>query len=108
MLLFTHILVQAAEVDHLRCEYLVNPIGVDAISPRLSWQISSLKRGDMQRAFQIMVSSTSENLANNNGDMWNTGKTELGQSVQMEYRGKTLHPNSKYYWKVILPFAVNV
>ncbi len=100
ILLFSHTLAQAAEVDHLRCEYLVNPIGVDAISPRLSWQISSSKRGDMQRAFQIMVSSTSENLANNSGDMWNTGRLDLGQSVQLEYKGKPLHSNSKYYWKV--------
>jgi hypothetical protein len=31
--------LQAAEVQHLRCEYLVNPLGIDALKPRLSWEI---------------------------------------------------------------------
>ena len=27
------------QVDHLRCEYLGNPLGLDVIKPRLSWVI---------------------------------------------------------------------
>ena len=30
---------QAADVTHLRCEYLVNPLGIDVLKPRLSWKI---------------------------------------------------------------------
>ena len=28
-------------VTRLRCEYLVNPLGIDAIEPRLSWTLES-------------------------------------------------------------------
>ncbi|NLH15621.1 MAG: hypothetical protein GX455_03475, partial [Phycisphaerae bacterium] len=27
----------ALEVEYLRCEYRVNPLGIDAAAPRLSW-----------------------------------------------------------------------
>ena len=32
-----------ADVGQLRCEYLVNPIGVDAVQPRLSWTLPDTK-----------------------------------------------------------------
>jgi alpha-L-rhamnosidase len=45
-------LAYAAEVKNLRCEYQVNPIGIDVTSPRLSWNILSSDRGDYQQACQ--------------------------------------------------------
>ena len=92
--------LHAAEVKNLRVEYMVNPIGVDATSPRLSWVIKSAKRGDLQQSFQIIVSSTTENLATDKGDLWNTGKMVSDQSVQVTYRGKSLQSGTKYFWKV--------
>ena len=92
--------LHAGEVKNLRVEYLVNPIGVDATSPRLSWVIKSAKRGDLQQSFQIIVSSTTENLATDKGDLWNTGKMVSDQSVQVTYRGKSLQSGTKYFWKV--------
>ncbi len=93
-------LLRAANVENLRCEYLSNPLGVDVSSPRLSWMISSSLRGDLQKAYQVVVSSSRELLAKDEGDMWNTGKVESDQSIQVEYNGKSLHAGSSYFWKV--------
>jgi hypothetical protein len=31
------VMVQAAQIGELRCEYLKDPPGVDVVKPRLSW-----------------------------------------------------------------------
>ncbi len=52
---------QAADVTNPRCEYLVNPLGIDVGKPRLSWVIEDLKsatRGEKQTAYQILVASS--------------------------------------------------
>ena len=44
----------------LRCEGLVNPLGIDTVQPRLSWRLESVKpndRGQRQTAYQIRVAS---------------------------------------------------
>jgi alpha-L-rhamnosidase len=100
LLILSSLCAIAAEVENLRCEYLVNPLGVDAMSPRLSWVIVSSKRGDYQRACQILVSSTPALLAKDKGDVWNTGKLESDNSIQVLYRGRPLQSGTAYYWKV--------
>ena len=92
--------LQAAEVENLRCEYLVNPSGVDVTEPRLSWSMVSEKRSDLQQACQILVASSPEILAGNKGDFWNTGRWETDMSIQLKYQGKVLLAGRKYYWKV--------
>ncbi len=94
VLVLNGFLLRAAEVENLRCEYLSNPLGVDVSSPRLSWMIVSSVRGDLQKAYQVVVSSSRELLAKDEGDMWNTGKVESDQSIQVEYNGKVLHSGS--------------
>ena len=32
-------------VTRLRCEYLVDPLGLDETSPRLSWELATDRRG---------------------------------------------------------------
>jgi alpha-L-rhamnosidase len=98
--LLAGLFLRAADVENLRCEYMVNPLGVDKATPRLSWKIVSSMRGDLQKAYQVVVSSSRELLAKDDGDMWNTGKVESDRSVQLEYNGKVLHAGSIYFWKV--------
>ena len=33
-----------ATVEHLRCEYRVDPLGIDVAAPRLSWQMRDTRR----------------------------------------------------------------
>ena len=100
LFLLTGLFLRAADVENLRCEYMANPLGVDRATPRLSWMIVSSVRGDLQKAYQVVVSSSRELLTKDEGDMWNTGKVESDQSVQVEYNGKVLHSGSAYFWKV--------
>jgi alpha-L-rhamnosidase len=60
-------------VSNLRCEMLVNPQGIDVKQPRLSWQLQSNLRNVVQTSYQILVSSTPQNLQQNKGDVWNSG-----------------------------------
>ncbi len=88
------------QVTNLRCEYLINPIGVDTPAPRFSWNLEHRERGQMQTAYQILVASRREFLTNDTGDIWDSGKVESDQSVNISYAGSTLTSRSLCYWKV--------
>ncbi|MEM3147197.1 MAG: hypothetical protein QXY94_06570, partial [Archaeoglobaceae archaeon] len=80
------------KVTNLRCEYQVNPIGVDVLQPRLSWVVEATdptERGQRQTAYQIIVASTRENLDKNIGDLWDTGKVN-SDATMVIYAGKSL------------------
>ena len=51
------------EVTDLRCESLEEPLGLDVSKPRLNWRIESPRRGQRQSAYQVLVASTAELLA---------------------------------------------
>jgi alpha-L-rhamnosidase len=85
----------------LRCEYLVNPIGIDELEPRLSWIDVSSRRGAMQTAYQIEVASTPQALADGKADLWDSGKVESADSTQIEYKGKPLSAGQGAFWKVV-------
>ena len=55
-----------------RCEYVENPLGVDMPNPRLFWKLDSGERGQFQTAYQILVASTVEALAKDQGDLWDS------------------------------------
>jgi len=104
--MLTHIPVApAAEVVNPRCEYLADPLGIDATKPRLSWVIEEKdqapnSRGLAQSAYQILVASTPELLAKDQGDLWDSGKVASDRSAQIEYAGKPLASRQQCYWKV--------
>ena len=83
----------------LRCEYLVNPLGIHETAPRFSWRLNSAKRGERQTAYRVLVASTPEHLAKQQGDLWDTGKVASDQSAQVEYAGKPLPSRMRCYWK---------
>ena len=85
---------------HLRCEYLVNPLGIDQASPRLSWQSNNSERNWKQTAYEILVASAPERLSAGNADVWDSGRNSSGESVDMAYRGPALESRHRYYWKV--------
>lgn len=87
---------------HLRCEYLENPQGIDITQPRLSWQMLSDQRGARQTAYRVLVSSSLEMLANDMGDLWDSGKVVADQSTQIVYAGKPLDSRALCCWKVKL------
>jgi len=84
----------------LRCEYAFNPLGVDTQNPRFSWVLESSERGEFQTAYQILVSSSKENINRDIGDMWDSGKVISNRSVNIVYKGRRLESERTYYWKV--------
>ena len=90
----------SAAVEDLRCEYLINPLGIDATRPRLSWVMTSRRRGEKQTAYQILVSSTLKLIGQDKGDLWDSGKVETDQSAQVEYAGRPLVSREDCFWKL--------
>ena len=95
-------------VKNLRCEYLENPLGIDAVKPRLSWILQERaeggdrkpERGIRQTAYQVLVAGSEELLKKDKGVLWDSGKVESDQSVHVEYQGKALESRMQCFWKV--------
>lgn len=86
--------------DHLRCEYLTNPHGIDTTHPRLSWVVSSTQRGERQTAYQILVASSTSLLTEGKADLWDSGKVTGDATSQIPYAGKPLDSRVRCFWKV--------
>jgi len=87
-------------LTHLRCEYAVNPLGIDSARPRMSWALKSQKRGVRQTAYRILVASSDANLKENRGDLWDSGRVDSSQSTHVPYAGKPLGSRMRCFWKV--------
>ena len=87
-------------VKELRCEYRVDPLGIDVVKPRLSWVLEPTRRGQKQTAYRLLIARGEENLKKNMGDLLDTGKIESNQSIHIEYSGKCLKSRMRCYWKV--------
>ncbi|HJU12634.1 MAG TPA: alpha-L-rhamnosidase N-terminal domain-containing protein, partial [Candidatus Binataceae bacterium] len=85
---------------HLRIDYRENPLGIDDTTPHFSWQSNSTERNWRQSAYEILVSSSPENLQSGNADVWNSGKQASSQSVDVAYSGPALESRKRYYWAV--------
>lgn len=83
----------------LRCEYAASPLGIDVATPRLMWKIQSADEGFHQTKYRVMVATSAELLADNQGDMWDSGRTE-SNAAMVYYEGKPLASNTRYFWKV--------
>ncbi|MHA1753567.1 MAG: glycoside hydrolase family 78 protein [Candidatus Helarchaeota archaeon] len=90
------------KVINLRCEYLINPIGIDITNPRLSWELISDRRGDFQNAYRIIVSDSKDLIEKNEGNLWDTGKIESDIQNQIEYHGMPLKSRMECFWKVMV------
>jgi alpha-L-rhamnosidase len=84
----------------LRCEYRLNPLGIDVVKPRLSWIVESSERGQKQTAYRIVVASSEENLRKDISDLWDTGKILSEQTLHVIYKGNLLRSRMCCYWKI--------
>jgi len=89
----------AETVIHLQTEYLENPIGLDASSPRFTWQLNSTATSARQSAFELCVGTDPVAVSRGIGNNWQT--TKQNSAVQLlHYNGKPLQPFTKYYWSL--------
>jgi alpha-L-rhamnosidase len=90
----------AASPTNLRCEFRNAPQGIDATKPRLSWNMTSDKRGARQTAYQVLVATSADKLTEGAADLWDSGKVESDKSLQICYAGKPLASRTECFWKV--------
>lgn len=83
----------------LRCEFLRTPMGIEEDAPALSWTIADERRGVEQVAYRVLVASSEKLLAENRGDLWDSGVVKSDQSHLVEYAGKPLISRQRCYWK---------
>lgn len=86
------------EVKNLQCESLNSPLGIDVAKPRLSWRIESAGRGQRQSAYQVLVASNPKLLAEDKGDLWDSGKVASDQNINVDYAGKALAASQECHW----------
>jgi alpha-L-rhamnosidase len=79
----------------LRLEDRVNPVGLDILSPRFSWQLRSDQFNQWQTAYQIRVG-----VKNTKAEIWNSGKQISARSVFVPYSGSALRSGESYQWQV--------
>ncbi|MEM4465036.1 MAG: family 78 glycoside hydrolase catalytic domain, partial [Ignisphaera sp.] len=82
-----------------RVEFARNPLGIDDPRPRFSWIPLHSGRGQRQKAYRIIVSSSYENALGGVGDVWDSGVVESDSNV-VEYGGPPLKSFTRYFWRV--------
>ncbi len=87
-----------ATLTQLTCEHSVDPLGIDVPQPRLSWKLQSVHRGDRQRAYQLLAASTVAGLSDS--PLWDSGRVESDQSLDVVYTGPALTSGQRVYWRV--------
>ena len=93
----TNVLFSVAD---LKCENLINPLGIDNTAPHFSWKLKGDGWKQGQTFYEIQVASDSLLLVNDKADLWNTGKVKSDASVMVPYQGKQLKSRSLCYWRV--------
>jgi alpha-L-rhamnosidase len=90
------------KASHLTCEFMEDPLGIDQRLPRLGWIVESPVRGDFQTAHRILVASTPEKLAAEQGDLWDSGKIPGDRATMITFDGRPLTSHLQCFWKVML------
>jgi len=86
----------------LRCDYRVNPMGIDSPHPRLSWTLRANCRNARQKAYRILVASCPLTLRRGVGDLWDSGRVRSDETAHIAYAGKKLRPHATCWWKVMV------
>lgn len=86
--------------DELKCEYRINPIGIDAKNPRFSWITKCSSHNSFQTAYRLLIASSLQSLLEDKADVWDSGKVNSSESNQIRYSGIDLSSNKTYSWKV--------
>jgi alpha-L-rhamnosidase len=86
--------------ENLLCENKINPLGINAINPLLSWNLTSQQRNQIQTAYEIVIDDNLSDINQHSGKVWSTGKIMSSQSINLPYTGKPLNSFTRYYWTV--------
>ncbi len=85
---------------HLQVDDLQRPLGIDDARPRFSWRLSDTARGARQTAYRVLVATRAELLTDGTADVWNSGRINSGQSLNVKYAGPMVKPSTRYWWRI--------
>jgi alpha-L-rhamnosidase len=91
--------ISRAKIKNLKCEHLIQPVGIDSPEPRFTWQMDSDKHGLKQISYKITVGTDSVKVASGKGNVWDSRKINTQHSLAV-YTGPRLNPFTRYYWSV--------
>ena len=77
---------------NLKTEYLREPVGIDMVRPRFSWNCGG---GNVQTAWQIIAKVKGETV-------WNSGKVLSSSMTHIPYGGRPLKSRERVNWSVKL------
>ena len=77
---------------NLKVEYLRNPVGIDIVRPRFSWNCEG---GQKQTVYQIVAKVRGETV-------WNSGKVQSSSMTHIPYQGRDLKSRDRVNWSVKL------
>ncbi|NLL83838.1 MAG: family 78 glycoside hydrolase catalytic domain [Lentisphaerae bacterium] len=83
----------------LKCEHLVNPLGLDERAPRLSWRLEDDRPAARQTAWQVVAASSREKLEIK-PDLWDSGRVAGDESLDIIWDGKRLTSRTEVFWRV--------
>src|SRR5690606_26986158 len=85
------------QIEDLRCEYQINPIGIGVSRPRIGWRLVAEERGILQSAYQIQVAEDDafESL------LWDSGKVLSDRSNHIELTEVPALSGKRYFYRVM-------
>lgn len=87
----------------LRCERLVDPLGVDVRQPSFEWvPVCEAAGGAPQVACHVVVASSREAAARGEGDRWDSGRLAWSDVAGLTYDGAPLTSRERVWWSVRL------
>ena len=81
------------KATNLKVEYLTDPIGIDIVRPRFSWNFDS---GKKQSAYQLAATDEQGKM------LWDSGKVESSQMHLIEWGAEDLKSRAIVNWKVTI------
>ena len=84
----------------LRVDNLKTPLGIDDPAPRFSWQLQDPARGAKQSAYEVLVASREELLRQGKADVWDSGRIDSGESLNVRYKGPAIAASTRSFWLV--------
>ncbi|MGB9587678.1 MAG: discoidin domain-containing protein, partial [Armatimonadota bacterium] len=85
---------------HLLTEYLENPLAIDVLEPRFSWQFHSGRRGARQSAYQIQVADSLDALTSGAPNIWDSGRVASDECTNIPLKVGRLASGARYWWRV--------
>ncbi len=84
----------------MRIEYAEAPLALGTRRPRFSWEVALPGRGRRQSAYQVLVATEAGRLEPGKADLWDSGRVESSQSVNVDYAGAPLGSDMDACWRV--------